>query len=181
MLQKNQLLEALSVTDGLTGLFNRNKLNAIISDQLARYKRNKRPFSVLMIDIDHFKTLNDSLGHIVGDEVIVAVAKKISQSIRSVDFAARYGGDEFVIILTEATVDEAVRTAERIRGDVAEVHCSSVNKMLKVTLSIGVVQVGPQDVSLITLLSKVDSALYEAKRAGRDQVYCIHPKSSTAT
>lgn len=181
MLQKNQLLEALSVTDGLTGLFNRNKLNAIISDQLARYERNKRPFSVLMIDVDHFKTLNDSLGHIAGDEIIVAVAKKISQSIRSVDFAARYGGDEFVIILTEATVGEAVKTAGRISEDVAEVHCSSVNKMLKVTLSIGAVQVEPQDVSLTTLLSKVDSALYEAKRAGRDQVYCIQPNPISAT
>jgi diguanylate cyclase (GGDEF)-like protein len=134
-----------------------------------------------MIDVDHFKTLNDSLGHIAGDEIIVAVAKKISQSIRSVDFAARYGGDEFVIILTEATVDEAVKTAGRIREDVAEVHCSSVNKMLKVTLSIGAVQVEPQDVSLTTLLSKVDSALYEAKRAGRDQVYCIQPSPISTT
>lgn len=182
MLQKNQLLEALSVTDSLTGLYNRHKLNAIISDQLARYERNKRPFAVLMIDVDHFKTLNDSLGHVAGDEIIVVVAKKISHSIRSVDFAARYGGDEFVIILTEATVDEAVITAERIREHVADVHCNSVNKMLKVTLSIGAVQVEPEDIlSLTSLLSKVDSALYEAKRAGRDRVYYIQPKPDTAT
>lgn len=182
MLQKNQLLETLSVTDSLTGLYNRHKLNAIISDQLARYERNKRPFAVLMIDVDHFKTLNDNLGHVAGDEIIVVVAKKISHSIRSVDFAARYGGDEFVIILTEATVDEAVKTAERIREHVADVHCRSVNRMLKVTLSIGAVQVEPEDIlSLTTLLSKVDSALYEAKRAGRDQVYCIQPKPDTTT
>ena len=98
MQKKNQLLETLSVTDSLTGLYNRNKLNMIISDQLARYERNKRPFAALMIDVDYFKTLNDNLGHIAGDEVIAAIAKKISQSIRNVDFAARYGGDEFIII-----------------------------------------------------------------------------------
>ncbi|MGZ0018531.1 sensor domain-containing diguanylate cyclase [Nitrosomonas sp. wSCUT-2] len=173
MQQKNQLLETLSVTDNLTGLYNRNKLNAIISDQLARFVRNKRPFAVLMIDVDYFKTLNDSLGHVVGDEILAAVAKRISQSIRNVDFAARFGGDEFIIILAETTVDEAEKTAERIRSQVANIHCDSINQDLHVTLSIGVIQSEPNDISLTILLSRVDSALYEAKRAGRDQVYCL--------
>lgn len=173
MQQKNQLLETLSVTDNLTGLYNRNKLNAIISDQLARFERNKRPFAVLMIDVDYFKTLNDSLGHVVGDEILAAVAKRISQSVRNVDFAARFGGDEFIIILAETTVDEAEKTAERIRSQVANIHCDSINQDLHVTLSIGVIQSEPDDISLTILLSRVDSALYEAKRAGRDQVYCL--------
>ncbi len=173
MQQKNQLLETLSVTDNLTGLYNRNKLNAIISDQLARFERNKRPFAVLMIDVDYFKTLNDSLGHVVGDEILAAVAKRISQSIRNVDFAARFGGDEFIIILAETTVDEAEKTAERIRSQVANIHCDSINQDLHVTLSIGVIQSEPDDISLTILLSRVDSALYEAKRAGRDQVFCL--------
>ncbi|MBY0474180.1 MAG: diguanylate cyclase [Nitrosomonas sp.] len=175
MQKKNQLLETLSVTDSLTGLYNRNKLNMIISDQLARYERNKRPFAALMIDVDYFKTLNDNLGHIAGDEVIAAIAKKISQSIRNVDFAARYGGDEFIIILTETSVNEAVKTAERIRAQVASVHCSSLNKTLKVTLSIGIIQSEPEDLSLTMLLSRVDSALYQAKRSGRNQVHCATP------
>lgn len=178
MQQKNQLLETLSITDGLTGLYNRNKLDLIISDQLARYERNKRPFAVLMIDVDYFKTLNDSLGHIVGDEILTAIAKNISQCIRNVDFAARYGGDEFIIILTETIVDEAIKTAERIRSHVANIYCNAINTVVKVTLSIGIIQSEPEDSSSIILFSRVDSALYEAKHAGRNQVHCIQPKSS---
>lgn len=181
MQQKNALLETLSVTDSLTGLFNRNKLNAIINDQLARYERNKRPFSVLMIDVDHFKTLNDSLGHVAGDEIIAGIARKISQSIRNVDFAARFGGDEFIIILADTAISEALKTAERIRAHAASVHCGTISKTLKVTLSIGVIQSEPEDISLTILLSRVDGALYEAKRSGRDRVYCVQPKSDSAT
>lgn len=180
MQQKNQLLETLSITDSLTGLYNRNKLNSIINDQLARYARNKRPFAVLMIDVDYFKTLNDNLGHIAGDEILVSVAKKISHCIRSVDFAARYGGDEFIIILTETTVDEAMKTAERIRSHVISIFCNTVNEAVKVTLSIGIIQSELEDTSLTALLSRVDGALYEAKRAGRNQAYCLSPRTSSS-
>jgi diguanylate cyclase (GGDEF)-like protein len=177
---KNQLLETLSITDSLTGLYNRNKLNLIINDQLARYARNKRPFAVLMIDVDYFKTLNDSLGHVVGDEILSTVANKIIHCIRSVDFASRYGGDEFILILTETTVEEAMKTAERIRTHVASIYCTAINETVNVTLSIGIIQSEPEDTSLTILLSRVDSALYEAKHAGRNQAYCMQPKSSAA-
>jgi len=177
---KTQLLETLSTTDSLTGLYNRNKLNLIINDQLARYARNKRPFAVLMIDVDYFKTLNDSLGHIAGDEILTTVAKKIFHCIRSVDFAARYGGDEFILILTETTVDEAVKTAERIRSQVASIYCAAIHETVNVTLSIGIIQSEPEDTSLTILLSRVDSALYEAKHAGRNQAYCMQPKHTAA-
>ncbi len=177
---KNQLLETLSITDSLTGLYNRNKLNLIINDQLARYARNKRPFAVLMIDVDYFKTLNDSLGHVAGDEILTSVAKKIFHCIRSVDYAARYGGDEFILILTETTVDEAMKTAERIRSHVANIYCNAINNSVQVTLSIGIIQSEPEDTSLTILLSRVDSALYEAKHAGRNQAYCMQPKPSAA-
>ncbi len=172
MQRKNQLLETLSVTDSLTGLYNRNKLNLIISDQLARYERNKRPFAVLMIDVDYFKQLNDSLGHIAGDEILVAVARIFTNSIRNVDFAARYGGDEFIVILVETTVDEAMKTAERIRTQVVDVYCSTIYKNVEVTLSMGVVQSEPCDTTPTLLLSRADEALYEAKRAGRNCAYC---------
>ena len=171
MQQKNKLLEKLSITDGLTGLYNRNKLNLIIQDQLSRFQRNKRAFSVLMIDVDYFKELNDELGHVAGDEILATVAKCLMQSIRSIDFAARYGGDEFIIIQTETTVKEAIITAERIRSKVSETHCKAVNKTINVTLSIGIVQSEIQDTTPTTLISRADTALYEAKHAGRNQAY----------
>lgn len=180
MRQKNKQLERLSITDGLTGLYNRNKLNAIINDQLARFKRNKRPFAVLMIDIDHFKTLNDGFGHIAGDEIIAAVAQKITQSIRNIDFAARYGGDEFVVILTESTAGDAVKTAERLREQVATIRCAAAENAPRITLSIGAIQCEPADSSLTILLARVDGALYEAKRAGRDRVFNLPPPETIA-
>ncbi len=172
MQQQNQLLETLSITDGLTGLYNRSKLDAILKDELARFKRNQRPFAVLMMDIDYFKTLNDSHGHIAGDEVIVAVAKILAQSIRSVDYAARYGGDEFVIIMVETTVDQALRTAERICSQVNEMRYSANGQSVSVTVSIGVVQCKQSDSATPTaVFARADSALYEAKRAGRNRAH----------
>ena len=177
MMQKNHLLEKLSITDGLTGLYNRTKLGLIINDQLARFKRNQRPFAMLMMDVDYFKHLNDSLGHVAGDEILTIVAKALTNSIRSVDFAARYGGDEFIVILTETTVDQALNTAERIRSQVANVHCHTIGETVKVALSIGVIECESSDTTLTILLSRVDSALYEAKRAGRNRVHCIRPQN----
>ncbi|SES72094.1 diguanylate cyclase (GGDEF) domain-containing protein [Nitrosomonas marina] len=177
MHEKNQLLEKLSITDGLTGLYNRNKLALIIKEQLHRYQRNKRPFSVLMIDVDYFKELNDRLGHVAGDEILAAVAKNLSQSIRNIDFAARYGGDEFIIILTETNVREASITAERIRSRTSEIKCKSTDSNIKVTLSIGIIQSEPNDKSPTTIISRADHALYKAKHAGRNQAYAVQPVS----
>lgn len=174
MRQQNQMLEALSVTDSMTGLLNRSKLDAVLTDELARFGRNKRPFAVLMIDVDHFKTLNDNLGHIVGDEILIAVAKVLANSIRSVDFAARYGGDEFVVILTETTADAAIKTAERIRMQVAEVGNNLKEHKIAITLSIGISHSLPEDNSPTLLLARVDNALYEAKKAGRDRIHVIY-------
>lgn len=182
MQQQNKLLETLSITDGLTGLYNRNKLNMIIADQLARFERNKRPFSVLMIDVDYFKTLNDSLGHIAGDKILVDVANILNQSIRSVDFAARYGGDEFVIILTETTVEEALKTAERIRTKVLNINDQveqAEDQPVNITLSIGIIQSERQDMSTTLLLARVDDALYEAKRGGRNQAHYTKPAGNS--
>ena len=172
MQQQNQLLETLSITDGLTGLYNRSKLDVILKDELARFKRNQRPFAVLMMDIDYFKALNDGHGHIAGDQVIAAVAKILSQSIRSVDYAARYGGDEFIIIMVETTADMALKMAERIRSQVKDMHYSANGQIVSVTVSIGVVQCQQSDDETpITVFARADSALYEAKRAGRNRAH----------
>lgn len=170
--QQNQLLETLSVTDSLTGLYNRNKLDAILTDQIARFKRNRRPFAVLMLDVDHFKTLNDTRGHIAGDQVLMEVAKILSQSIRSVDYAARFGGDEFVIILIDTPADAALETAERIRSHVESARYSAGDRSVAVTVSVGLAQWLASDKTATTVFARADQALYEAKRSGRNKVHC---------
>lgn len=170
--RQNQLLERLSVTDSLTGLYNRKKLDGILTDQLARYRRNRRAFSVLMLDIDHFKALNDSYGHLLGDEVLAQVAKILAQAIRNVDFAARYGGEEFVIVLVETTAEAALETAERIRLKVADAFYGTAEQRISVTVSIGITECRAGDATAEAVLARADQALYQAKDAGRNQVRC---------
>ncbi len=171
--KQNQLLETLSVTDSLTGLYNRKKLDDILTDQFARFKRNKRSFAVLLLDIDHFKTLNDSYGHLAGDQVLTSVAKTLSQSIRSVDYAARYGGEEFVIVLPETMIPAALEMAERIRTQVQSDTYHFNNQHMAVTLSVGVAGSCDDDDTAYTAIARADEMLYEAKRAGRNQVRCV--------
>ncbi|HHJ80982.1 MAG TPA: diguanylate cyclase, partial [Candidatus Tenderia electrophaga] len=170
--KQNQLLETLSITDSLTGLYNRKKLDDILADQFARYQRNQHPFAVLLLDIDHFKILNDSHGHLAGDYVLAAVAKLLSQSIRSVDYAARYGGEEFVIVLPDTMISAAQEMAERIRRKVQATSYDFKEKTITVTLSVGVAESRKCDDSPYAIIARADKMLYEAKRAGRNQVRC---------
>ncbi|MDE2365504.1 MAG: diguanylate cyclase [Betaproteobacteria bacterium] len=174
MRQQNRMLATLSVTDSLTGLYNRSKLDAILTDELARFNRTQRRFSLLMLDIDYFKTLNDTYGHVTGDEILAAVARILLQSVRSIDYAARYGGDEFIIILVETSADMARKTAERIRSQVENMRYGVDGTTISVTVSIGIVQCQHDDATPTMLLARVDNALYEAKRAGRNRAYCDH-------
>jgi diguanylate cyclase (GGDEF)-like protein len=171
MQQQNRVLETLSVTDSLTGLYNRSKLDAILNDQLARFRRTQREFTLLMMDIDHFKTLNDTYGHLTGDEVLAAVAQILVQSIRSIDYAARYGGDEFIIILVETSAAQALTTAERICNQVEGMVYNIDGSSIAVTVSIGIVQCQPEDQTPTAVLARADLALYEAKRAGRNRAH----------
>lgn len=172
MQQQNQLLQKLSITDGLTGLYNRTKLNTILSEQLARFKRHDRPFCLLMIDVDYFKTINDKLGHIVGDRILVTVASVLLKSIRTIDYAARYGGDEFMVILTETSSSAAIKTAERIRAEVSSACLTFKEHPVHITLSIGITQSRHDNITPNDLIARADAALYEAKESGRDRVHC---------
>jgi len=172
MQQQNQLLQKLSITDGLTGLYNRTKLNTILSEQLARFKRHDRSFCLLMIDVDYFKTINDKLGHIVGDRILVTVASVLLKSIRTIDYAARYGGDEFMVILTETNSSAAIKTAERIRAEVGAACLAFKEHPAHITLSIGITQSRHTDTMPNDLIARADAALYEAKESGRDRVCC---------
>jgi len=169
--QKNQLLEALSLTDSLTGLYNRKKLDDVLTNQVARFQRNQRPFAVLMLDIDYFKALNDTYGHLAGDEVLVSVAKLLMQAIRNVDYAARYGGEEFAIVLVETPLGAAIETAERIRSLLQKTVYRVGERNVSVTVSVGVAESRAEDASGESVLARADSALYEAKHAGRNRVY----------
>jgi diguanylate cyclase (GGDEF)-like protein len=171
MQQQNEVLKTLSITDSLTGLYNRSKLDSILTDQLARFKRSHRPFTLLMLDIDHFKTLNDTYGHITGDEILAAVARILLQSIRSIDYAARYGGDEFIIILTETSAELAWKTAERVRSQVETLHPTVKGAEIALTVSLGIVESLPEDMTATEVFARADHALYEAKRGGRNRAY----------
>ena len=167
---QNQLLAALAVTDGLTGLYNRKKLDEILVDQIARFRRNGRPFAVLMLDLDNFKAINDGHGHGAGDEVLRTVAAILKQSVRAIDFVARYGGEEFVLVLVETPLGAALDVAERIRSEVEVTRFTAGDRTIAVTVSLGVTHCGDDSEGPEALLARADRALYQAKHAGRNQV-----------
>jgi diguanylate cyclase (GGDEF)-like protein len=164
--KQNEELERLSTTDGLTGLANRRQLSQRLNDEVSRARRSKQSFVVLMADVDHFKSYNDTHGHPAGDEVLRRVAKLIGESTRDVDLAARYGGEEFCVLLPETTAEKAVPVAERIRAHVAEEKFSG----RQITLSIGIAEFPRNGEAPESVVAAADAALYQAKRAGRDRV-----------
>jgi len=168
--EKNRELERLSVTDGLTGLYNRSHLMQTLANETARARRHRRPFSVLMIDIDHFKRYNDSFGHLAGDALLSKLASVFTKSIRTVEYAARYGGEEFLIMLPETEPDGAVDAAERIRSQVAKGTSGDGNAGQGVTVSIGVAGYPEHGDTPEKIIASADAALYQAKRDGRDRV-----------
>lgn len=174
MQQQNQLLQKLSITDGLTGLYNRTKLNTILIEQLARFQRNNRAFCLLMIDVDYFKNINDKLGHIMGDKILVTLASVLLKSVRTIDYAARYGGDEFTAVLIETNSSAAIKTAERIRSEVSAACRKFEENPIEITLSIGITQSHLNDTTPGELIARADMALFEAKKLGRNRVHCIN-------
>jgi diguanylate cyclase (GGDEF)-like protein len=170
--EQNQLLEKLAVTDGLTGLYNRKKFDEILADQFARFRRNHRSFAVMMLDLDNFKSINDNYGHVAGDEALADVAVILKHSVRDIDYVARYGGEEFVVVLVETTLDAALDVAERIRAQMEIPRFGASNKLISITVSLGVTHSRESDDGPEEVLARADHALYEAKRAGRNQVQC---------
>ena len=163
---KNEELEKLSITDGLTGLANHRFLMQRLNEEATRSTRSERPFSVLMADVDHFKEYNDAFGHPAGDEVLKRVSVLLRECTRTVDCTGRYGGEEFAIIMPETDIAGAAVVAERIRARVAEEPFPD----RRITLSIGVAEFPGDADSGQGAIAIADKALYQAKRAGRDQV-----------
>ncbi len=176
----NAKLQALSVTDDLTGLFNMRSMYEKIDSELRRAKRFERRVSCIMMDIDHFKQVNDSHDHLFGSFVIKELGGLIQKNMRDVDFAARYGGDEFLIVLTETT-DSGTRTfTERLRS-VIEKHVFDDGKAtLKRTCSFGYSVSDPKhSVDAKELVRQADNALYESKRGGRNRVAAFSASEAT--
>lgn len=165
-----QQVKEASMTDALTGVYNRRAFVEKGETEIARSLRHRRSLSVIMIDIDDFKTINDEHGHSIGDNALVAVAQLCRQQMRSVDAIARYGGDEFVILLPETNAEDAYNLAERICQDVAQISfASETGAPCSLKISMGVAELGGKQ-TLESLLHRADKALYEAKRAGKNQV-----------
>ena len=159
-------VQRLAVTDGLTGLFNRHKLDEALGLEFERARRYKRPLSMVMIDMDGLKTINDSYGHPAGDTALKLAADVIRSQTRRVDMAARVGGDEFVVLLPEVELELALKIAERIFNKIQATR--EHEEML--SISGGVAQLRDDHASAEDLLRAVDDALYRAKRAGGQQV-----------
>jgi two-component system, cell cycle response regulator len=169
--RSNELLLELSNTDHLTGLFNRRYLMDTLEKEFQRSLRKGGALSLIILDIDHFKQVNDSYGHLQGDVVLQRVAQQLQQELRSYDIAARYGGEEFVAVLPDATLKEALFVAERVRMAVQDCRYEGVLKPLSITVSLGVVTFPAPDCRTIDDFIKLaDDALYRAKANGRNRV-----------
>ncbi len=166
-------METLSIHDSLTGVYNRRYFNMRLEEEAERAKKFSLKFSLLMIDIDHFKKVNDTYGHLVGDAVLREVAQKLQSCLREIDFVARYGGEEFVVILQETDKDGALFVAERIRSAIGAKKIRAFDEQLLITVSIGMV-VFPRHTTYPELLIEVaDKALYKAKKSGRNRTECF--------
>jgi len=165
-----------SRTDGLTGLLNRPVFDESMVKAVASARRYKRPLSLIMADLDHFKRVNDTYGHRVGDEVLEKFAQVLKQNCREVDMVARIGGEEFAIIMPEANAHQATELAERLRAHTAE---SLLVRGSRVTGSFGVAEAADLDFDVELMINAADAALYRAKDQGRNRVVCYHRGDST--
>jgi diguanylate cyclase (GGDEF)-like protein len=173
----NSELENLAATDGLTQLPNKRAFSEVLQRELALADRNTTPLSLVMVDVDHFKKINDTWGHACGDAVLTRLGEILRFSLRSSDFAARYGGEEFVLLLPCTPTEGAALVAERVRAMVAEKPFSIAESDIDVNVSLGVASVagpGCRD-SAKTFFERADAALYAAKNSGRNRVVCAEP------
>jgi len=159
-----------ATTDALTGLRSKRHLTDELGREFSRARRYNRKFSLLMIDIDHFKAVNDRYGHQVGDITLRAVASNVLSCLHSDDLAARYGGEELVVLLLETKLEDAVVIAERIRQAIADLVVSYREAHLRVTVSIGCAEYSHDDENEVRLFERADQLMYAAKQAGRNTI-----------
>ncbi len=159
--------KVLSITDKLTGVFNRLKLDEVLNDEFNRSSRFKSNFGVIIIDIDYFKKINDTFGHLVGDQVLIEFAKILETNIRKIDVLGRWGGEEFMIICPETNFQGTIKVAQSLREIISEYEFSTVNK---ISASFGISAYNKNDENIDKIIARADSALYKAKVNGRNRV-----------
>jgi diguanylate cyclase (GGDEF)-like protein len=165
----NRQLELLTITDGLTGLFTHSYIHSELNRAFASAQHQAESLSLAMLDLDGFKSLNDNHGHPAGDHILVEISTILAGSVRASDCAARYGGDEFALLLRNTTLTEAVAIAERIRRNVEDAVFEFGSDQIRTTVSIGVAEPAP-GASPSQLFRSADAALYRAKQSGKNQV-----------
>jgi len=181
LVDANAELERLASTDALTGLLNRRRFEEAALAEIDRAQRYDRPFSLLLVDLDHFKNVNDTFGHNAGDATLRAAAQRVMMSVRTTDVVARYGGEELAVLLPETDEAEARFVAERIRATVGGQPVEYEGSVIGLTASVGGAQYGPQDSDLARLIGRADAALYRAKQAGRNRVMFSERATGTSS
>ena len=159
----------LAVTDGLTGISNRPSVEKSLRIEFERSKRYNSPLSLILLDVDHFKDVNDTYGHQKGDEILIAFASLLKKACRANDIAARYGGEEFVMVLPQSNAQGAFKIAERVREEMMKISFTGNESNFAVTVSCGVAEFNKDYESINMLIAAVDQALYEAKNGGRNR------------
>lgn len=166
------LLARKAMIDGLTGLWNRSYFEARLVSELSLARRAQQPLACLMLDLDHFKNINDRHGHPFGDEVLRSIGQLLSETCRSEDVVCRYGGEEFVILAPNTSAGAAAELAERVRGAIDSRSWGARGQQVRLTCSVGVADLQPGTPSVVEL---ADAALYQAKHAGRNRVVIADP------
>ena len=169
-IQLFEKVNELAIKDGLTGLYTHRAFQSRLEEEILRSARSKVPFSLVMADIDHFKSYNDTFGHQAGDAVLKAVSEAISGGVREIDFAARYGGEEFALIITAADKAQAAAVAEKIRLALERLAFNFGGKASRVTSSFGVAEFPAEASAAGQLVRAADERLFRAKQAGRNRV-----------
>lgn len=160
-------IEDQAIRDSLTGLLNRKALGECLERERSRSVRTGQPFTVAMLDVDHFKKINDGHGHPVGDQVLIQLCKRLTCLVRPHDIVARYGGEEFVIVMPETGLPDAARAAQRILREAVNVEAATLPAF---TISMGLAEWSPEDESVLATIARADAALYAAKNNGRNRV-----------
>lgn len=173
LIERSRVLEISANVDSLTGLNSRNHFLALAESEFQRARRFQHPLSIIMLDFDEFKPVNDSYGHMAGDQVLQTVAARCVKQVRGIDIVGRYGGDEFIFLLVETEAKAALNVAKRVCQSISDVPVDTERGPINISVSLGIASLNSDCPNLTALISRADDALYMAKKAGKNQVLAL--------